>query len=194
MGYWQNLAHNFLARYGITPTPEDLAPLKSMTLLEAAALFLELYQLEGDPEALVTEMEGLIADNYRYDIPLKEGVAEYLERLSRTGVKMCIATATGEALAWSCLERLEVAKYFDFLLSGEVLQLSKKTPELYLMATKQLGSIPEDTAIFEDALFAAQTAKEAGFYTVAVWDNQKPSQWTALTELADLVITDWRTV
>ena len=43
------------------------------------------------------------------------------------------------------------------------------------------------------ALYAAETARQAGFYTIAVQDNSNQPHWKALTALADEVISDWRT-
>ena len=46
--------------------------------------------------------------------------------------------------------------------------------------------------MYEDALYAAETAKKAGFYTVAVGDDSNRSRWNALTALADEAIWDWQ--
>ena len=52
---------------------------------------------------------------------------------------------------------------------------------------------PEDIAVYEDALYAANTAKQAGFYTIAVRDDSNQPHWETLTALADEVILDWQT-
>ena len=58
-------------------------------------------------------------------------------------------------------------------------------------AAGRLGGTPEKTAVYEDAIFALQTAKNAGFYTVGVWDESGAEQWEALGALADSTIRDW---
>ena len=50
----------------------------------------------------------------------------------------------------------------------------------------------EEIAVFEDAPYAARTAREAGFYTVAVADAAFAGDWDALCALAHETITDWR--
>ena len=105
---------------------------------------------------------------------------------------MSVATATAEPLARACLERLGVAHYFDFILSCETVGKGKTQPDVYLEAARRMGSAPEDTAVFEDALYAAQTAKEAGFYTVGVPEAAYGQDWPALAALADETILDWR--
>src|SRR5699024_5440718 len=112
--------------------------------------------------------------------------------LKQQGAKLCVATATAEPLARACLERLGVAHYFDFILSCEAVGKGKTQPDVYLEAARRMGSSPGDTAVFEDALYAAQTAKEAGFYTVGVPEASYEQDWPALAALADETIMDWR--
>ena len=74
-------------------------------------------------------------------------------------------TRAGQA----AMERLGLWKYFSFALDcGEY--GPKTNPHIYLAGAEKLGSAPDCTLVFEDALHAARTAKEAGFVTVGVWD------------------------
>ena len=106
---------------------------------------------------------------------------------------MCVASATAEDLMDACLTRLGVARYFSFLLSCETVGAGKNRPDVYLEAAKRLGAPPEDIAVYEDALYAANTAKQAGFYTIAVRDDSNQPLWETLTALTDEVIFDWQT-
>ena len=135
----------------------------------------------------------MMDEHYRRDIPLKPGVAAYLEALHRRRVTMCVASATAEDLMDACLTRLGVAHYFSFLLSCETIGVGKSRPDVYFEAAKRLGAQPEDIAVFEDALYAANTAKQAGFYTIAIRDDSNQLHWESLTALADEVIFDWQT-
>jgi phosphoglycolate phosphatase-like HAD superfamily hydrolase len=47
---------------------------------------------------------------------------------------MCIATATDHDLAKAALERLEVAKYFEFILTCSEAGMGKDNPEFFLKA------------------------------------------------------------
>ena len=105
---------------------------------------------------------------------------------------MCVASATAEDLMEACLTRLGVAKYFSFLLSCETVGAGKNRPDVYWESAKRLGAKPAEIAVYEDALYAAETAKSAGFYTVAVRDDSNQLHWESLTALADEVILDWQ--
>ena len=194
MSYWRSLAVEFLKRKGIrTISPDILEEIKPMTMTESAARFIQEYGLSGTPEGLAAEMNAMMEEHYRRDIPLKAGVQAYLEMLHRKGAVMCVASATAEDLMDACLTRLGVAQYFSFLLSCETVGAGKKQPDVYLEAARRLGARPQDIAVFEDALYAAKTAKQSGFYTVAVPDDSNQPRWESLTALADEIISDWQT-
>lgn len=194
MVYWKRLATEFLESKGVQHIAQDiLERIKPMTMTESAALFIEEYGLSGTPESVAAEMNAMMDEHYRRDIPLKPGVQVYLDALHRRGVTMCVASATAEELMDACLTRLGVAQYFSFLLSCETVGAGKSRPDVYWEAAKRLGAQPEEIAVYEDALYAAETAKHAGFYTVAVRDDSNQLHWESLTDLADEALLDWQT-
>ena len=56
---------------------------------------------------------------------------------------------------------------------------------MYFAAARSLGSAPEHTIVFEDALHAARTAKEAGFLVAGVYDPSAEGDQEALREICD---------
>ena len=193
MTYWRNLASEFLQSKGIPEvSPAVSERIRPMTMTESAALFIEEYGLSGTAESVAAEMNAMMDEHYRRDIPLKPGAAAYLEALRRRGVTMCVASATEEDLMDACLTRLGVAHYFSFLLSCETVGTGKNRPDVYWESAKRLGAQPKEIAVFEDALYAANTAKQAGFYTIAVRDDSNQPHWETLSALADEVILDWK--
>ena len=89
MRYWKELGREYLASKGVTRDLTDiLERIKPMTMTESAALFRQEFGLPGTPCEIADEMNRMIEDHYRSDIPLKEGVREYLAALHRSGVRM----------------------------------------------------------------------------------------------------------
>ena len=191
MPYWKDLAREFLGKHGITPSPALLEQIKPMTMSESAALFQETFSLPGTPQGIAQEMNAMMEDHYRRDIPLKPGVKAYLDRLGQQGTTLCVASATAEPLMAACLTRLGVAHHFRFLLSCEEVQAGKDRPDVYFAAARRLGADPAQTAVYEDALYAARTAKAAGFYLVGVYDPSGQHHWDQLSALADETIPNW---
>lgn len=192
MAYWKQLGQEYLRGKGVTGDLEPILQLtKTMTMAESAALFIREFGLEGTPEDLQAEMDAVMDDHYRNDVPLKPGVRDYLQKLHERGVAMCVASATPEPLIRICLTRLGVAKDFQFLLSCDAVGKGKNSPDIFLEAARRLGAEPGETAVFEDALYAAETAKAAGFYTVGIYDDGSQHHWQQLRQTVDETIQDW---
>ena len=68
----------------------------------------------------------------------------------------------------------------------------KDRPDVFLEAARRLGAAPEDVAVYEDAIYAARTAKAAGFRVVGVYDDTSAASWAELNALCDATIRDWR--
>lgn len=186
MVYWKNLAAEFLSSKGVQNVSKDiLEKIKPMTMAESAALFIGEFALEGTPESIAEEMNRCMDEHYRRDIPLKQGVASYLQRLAQKGCTMCVASATAEPLMDACLTRLGIRSYFKFLLSCETIGVGKNRPDVYFEAARRLGCRPYEAAVYEDALYAAATAKEAGFHVVGIYDESAMAHWDKMQNIAD---------
>ena len=189
MSFWRNLTSEYLSSKGVAQVPEEiLRKIKPMTMSESAALFQEVFGLSGDVEA---EMNDMMDAHYRNDIPLKDGVRDYLEMLRGQGVRMCVASATAEHLMESCLSRLGIRDYFTFLLSCETVGAGKSSPLVYHESAKRLQANPDEIAVYEDALYAVQTAKNAGYYVIGVYDEGAAKNWETVRKIADEVIKNW---
>ena len=192
MSYWRNLAKEYLNLKGITEIPAAIIEqIKPMTMTESAALFIREFGLDGTPESVAEEMNELMNVHYYKDIPLKKGVDDYLKGLKDSGKTMCVASATAVPLMEACLERLGIRGYFSFLLSCETVGVGKSRPDVYFEAAKRLGAAPEEIAVYEDALYAARTAKEAGFYVIGVYDESSAAKWGEVKKISDEIIETW---
>ena len=195
MEWWKGLAEEFLRSQGVEKLPDSLlSQIKTMTIPESAALFIRIFGISGTVSSVAEEMNGLMDRHYREDISLKPGVKAYLRRLKEKGVRMCVASATSKELVEACLKRLGAADYFEAFLSCEDVGAGKTHPDIYLEAAQRMGAKPKDTAGYEDALYAAETAKKAGFYVIGVYDEgscRTKEERKRLGDLADEMIECW---
>lgn len=195
MEWWKGLAEEFLRSQGVEKLPDSLlSQIKTMTIPESAALFIRIFGISGTVSSVAEEMNALMDRHYREDISLKPGVKAYLRRLKEKGIRMCVASAASAKLAEDCLKRLGAADYFEEFLSCEDVGAGKTRPDIYLRAAAGMGAAPEDTAVYEDALYAAETAKKAGFYVIGVYDEgscRTKEERKRLGDLADEMIECW---
>ena len=192
MGYWHNLGREYLENNGVTEGIEEVMDkIYTMTMADTCALFKERFGIVASPEEMRKELDDMMEWHYLNDVPLKGDIAKYLEKLKGEGVRMCVASATPLPLIEKCLKRLEVIDCFEFLLSCETIGVGKTKPDIYLLAAEKFGINPEEAAVFEDAVYAATTSKNAGFYTVGVKDDSNFLAWGDIVEIVDETINDW---
>ena len=192
MIFWKNLASEYLSSKGVKSIPTDiLERIKPMTMSESAALFQKEFGLSGDPES---EMNAMMDAHYQNDSPLKPGARKYLQKLRSRGVRMCVASATAESLMEACLKRLGVRNYFEFLLSCESVGAGKSSPLVYRESARRLNAAPAEIAVYEDALYAVQTAKTAGYYVIGVYEDSASMNWQTIESIADEVVLNWEEI
>jgi beta-phosphoglucomutase-like phosphatase (HAD superfamily) len=122
------------------------------------------------------------------EIQLKPFAKHYLDLLKSHGIPCAVATATYRDMADSVLKKLGVFENFKCVLTCEEIGKPKTYPDIFLKAAERLGTAPEDTAVFEDALHCIETAKSAGFCTVGVFDAMASEDWDEITQICDRTV------
>ena len=84
---------------------------------------------------------------------------------------MCVATATEQKEATAVLKRLGVLDYFSEVLTTTIVGANKNSPLIYEKALELLGTPKDETYVFEDAVYAIETAKRACFKVIGIEDS-----------------------
>ena len=107
------------------------------------------------------------------------------------GARMCICSNTWSSQCRTVLTRLGIDEYFDFYIEARG-AMSKSSPAPFMEALHRLGGTePAGCAVCEDALYAAQTAHDAGFYLVGIQDTTSAADAPALRRICDQFLPDW---
>lgn len=188
MGMWENLGSIYLLKKGITPPVDLKEVIENKTLEEAAEYFITDLGLEGNIKGIVREILSLIEDKYRYELELKPGVKEFVLSEYEKGSRMCILTTSDRDLALAAMDRNGIGFCFKEVFTAETLGLSKRGPEIFLKTCELMGFKPEETTVYEDALYAIKAAKAAGCHVVAVYDHMNRNDWDEIKSTADVII------
>ena len=191
MEFWQNLGRQYLESKGKTPENNLEKIIESMTLKESASYFKTKYNLEEDVETIIKQVLDFIEDKYLNEIPLKKGVKEFLIKAHSEGYKMCILTTSEKSQAIGALKRTGVLDLFDAVYTDRDFDLSKKNPQIYIKTCEKMGESPSDTVVFEDALYAVESAKKAKCTVIGVYDEYSKCDWQNIKNIANSTI-DWR--
>lgn len=189
MPIWDDLGPNLLRANGIEPGPELRDKLRVVTVREGAVYCKEAYGLPQTVDEIVAAAEGQVEDFYFHQVQAKPGVQKFLSLLKMEGVWMYVATATDRRLAEAALKHAGIDRYFRGMLTCPEVGYGKNdSPEIYEMAMRRLRSTKKDTVVFEDALHAIQTAKNAGFRVCAVYDPSAEADQAEIQALSDYYI------
>ena len=190
MFIWDTIGEEYLRSLGKEPHEDLKETFMTLTLEEAAVYYREHYRVTLSVKEIVDGVNSMVEQTYRTKVTLKPGIAEYLAWLKENGVRMCVATVTDRYLVEETLERLGVRHYFSEIFTCAEVGFGKDKPVIYQKALEHLETEKRDTYVFEDMLFALNTAKTDGFPTVGVYDRHEVHQ-DELKELADYYIFDF---
>ena len=190
MHVWKGIKYNFFESIGIKLTKDDEEAFKGLFLRELFCLAIERFNLKYTYEELLSMLFEYIKGRYLNETEPKNDIIEFLDKLKSKGVKMGIATATGETALVAVLEKYGMLHYFTPIYSTYTVGASKTEPKVYDVVLNELGTEKETTWVFEDALYVAKTAKANGYNVVGIYDKSEPLQ-DELKEIVDIYIHDY---
>lgn len=191
MHVWAGIRDKYFDRMGIVLTPEDREVFKGVYLRESLILAKERFDLPWTLEELYIQFFQYIKERYLSEAEPKNDIIEFLEKLKRRGVKMGIATATGESALIAVLEKYGMREYFTSIYSIYTVNAPKtESSKVYDTVLEELGTDKDSTWVFEDALYAAKTAKKNGYNVVGIYDKSEPDA-AGLKELSDIYIYNY---
>jgi beta-phosphoglucomutase len=177
---WKRLADEM----GIEFTREDNEALRGIPRRESLLLILK--GREFSEEQLREMMDR--KNNYYLDFireitsrDLLPGSRELLEEIRAAGLKSALGSASRNAS--EVVERLGITGLLDAIADGHSVALQKPAPDLFLFAAAQLGLIPSECVVVEDAAAGIEAARAGGFRSVGLGPQERVA-W------ADLVLPD----
>lgn len=185
MYLWYELGGRYLRSINIEPERGLADMLAPLSLEESCVYLKDRYALEQSLGDIRDGIVRIIQDFYIDEVGLKVGVRDFLESMSLKNVPMVIATSGDRTLLNAALERNGIARYFEAVFTCSELNTTKREPTIYLACAEFLKLDPGNIAVFEDSLFALETAKAAGFITFGVEDDSNINDRENIIAVAD---------
>lgn len=173
---WDTVAADYLRSIGIVPKEGLRETIKTMSMNEAAEYLREDYSVTYSENEIALAVNHMIERRYFEEVSPKVDAKEFLADLQAQGVAICAATSTDEYLVKAALERNDMLKYFSKIFTCSQVGKGKTEPDIFDAALLHLGTPKEETIIFEDSLYAIETAKKAGYTVAAIYDRFEPDQ------------------
>ena len=193
MPIWKGIRYKFFDYIGLKLTEEDEQAFNGLYMRESLALAKERFALEESHEELLSMFFNYIKERYLAEAKPKNDIIEFLEKLRAKGVKMGIATATGEPALEAVLKKYGMLDYFSAIYSTYTVGASKTEPKVYDVVLEKIGTDKNTTWVFEDALYAAKTAKANGYNLVGIFDESEENT-DELKRIADFYIHNYKEI
>lgn len=191
MHVWDKVGTKYMASQGVEADETFEKAIRDMDMLQIVDYILKRYGIKRSKEEIRSGVNKIVEQEYLNTVLPKKGVPQLLEELKRRGVGMCVATATDLHLVEAALKRCELLDCFSEIFTCTAVGAGKESPLIYEKALSRLGTQKCDTLVFEDALYAIETAKTAGFRVAAVQEEASKLQESEIKSLADLYIEDY---
>lgn len=170
MWMWKQIDIEYLGRYGLELPPNLQKNIEGMSFRETAVYFKEHFQIPDSIEKMMNDWNEMAAHKYRYEIPLKKGVREFLNKCKGNNIPLGIATSNSVELLNHLFEAHELHNYFEAVVTGSDGLKGKPAPDMYLEVAKRLSVNPEKCLVFEDILPGILAGKRANMKVCAVED------------------------
>ncbi len=177
---WNEIDAAHLAHYGVAYAGEHKEHVigKSFTLSDG--FYKDFFGIQASVEEMVEQRTGVAMDFYAHQIPALPGAAATLGQLKALGLPIALATGSVSRLILPFLKRHDLEKYFDVVITGEMVKNGKPHPDIYLLAAAKVATAPQNCLVVEDALAGLQAGRAAGCKTVAIPD----ARWVDAAQFA----------
>jgi len=122
-------------------------------------------------EEILKERDIILFNLVRKKLKLLPGAKAFLDKIHKI-LKTALVTSSKQDYVNLVFQITNIKKYFDVVVTGEIVKHGKPDPECYLYAAKLLGISSSECVVFEDAPSGVLAGKNASMKVIAV-----PSQF-----------------
>ncbi|MHA1715085.1 MAG: HAD family hydrolase [Promethearchaeota archaeon] len=100
--------------------------------------------------------------------PLMPGLPDLILKANKLGLKLAVCSSTPLENVRLILERIQLLKYFDVLVTAEDVSIGKPHPESFLKAVEKLRVNKSEVFVIGDSVYDIESANNAGLKIIAV--------------------------
>lgn len=166
------MVHEMLT--GRVPSESLRNSVKGLNHYEAWKIICKEYKLKETPEEIIKRREEMMQSIYP-ELPLKEGVEEFLEELRERNIQYCItASCNKEHLFQKLLGHKDILNNAKIIVTNESDVQPKPSSDLFLKALRSLPGIsPVDVLVVDDSVKGIQAALNCNMHTLLISSSEK---------------------
>lgn len=157
---------DFLGKFGISGSEEEFQALLGPSIPEVVRYLQKKHHLPEDAGTLLQDYRGALTQSYVHDIQLFPHAREFLEDVKKRGLKLLLVTSAQSVVAHAVIDRLDISKFFDAVVTCDGLERSKPDPAIYKKALEIANVASHEAIAIEDTASGVQAAVEAGIFPI----------------------------
>jgi HAD superfamily hydrolase (TIGR01509 family) len=161
---WQAL----LDELGVPAPPEFWRLTIGRPSHEAVCVLLDRELPEPEARQLSRRKQQLYLSIATAGIPAVAGVTDFVADLVERGVPRAVATSARRSDVQQMLGGIGLLDRFGAVITAEQVTRGKPDPEVYLLAARALGAVPDQCVVFEDSLVGVHAASTAGMRVIGL--------------------------
>lgn len=190
MDTWAGIYTKLLDEHKID-YPDDIVKIITPLGNSGAAKYCISLGLNMSVEKIAEHNHNILSQRYGFEIPEKRNVTKTLKRLKNKGYSLNVLTASPHIYLDPCLERIGIFDLFDNVWSIDDFGHSKAETIIYEKAAQRLNTTVDRCVFADDNFIALKTAKEAGMFTLGVYDKSSDDLTEEIKSVSDKYITDF---
>lgn len=95
-----------------------------------------------------------------------DGLLEFLKLCREHRLKTAIVSSSDLSYIEDVVQRLKIADFFDLLISGQMIEHGKPSPDIYLLAQQRIKLPLDSLIVIEDSPAGIQAGTSAGIFTI----------------------------
>jgi HAD superfamily hydrolase (TIGR01509 family) len=176
--WWNQIDAKLLAEYGVDYHGEYHREVLGVSYRLAIEFYKKAFNLTAPIEEMMKRRGEIATEFFANKVEPFPGTNKVLEALLQMKLRLepplrlGLATSSVGASARPFLDRHQLTKYFDVIVTGDEVDRGKPAPDIYLRAAEKLNVAPGECLVVEDALSGIAAAKAANMRVVAVPDRR----------------------
>lgn len=187
MGAWNELEEDLFSQATIPFTNEEIDEVRSLPIQLGAQKFFE-HGIGESPEAILDVLDNALLSFYRESVLPLPNAVEFVRAAVDAGIVCTVVSSSPQRYIQAGLSRVGISDAFAKIISTEDVNLSKLDPRIYQHAMEVMGSTPQTTWGFDDALYAINAMKGIGIHTCGCYDHDETGTYEQLAEAAEVAI------
>jgi beta-phosphoglucomutase len=142
---------------------------------------------ERDVKIMVQEKEEKFRRKATGNIKPFPGAVRLLNAIKKGNFKLGLVSSTPKENIDLVLSELNLEGMFDCIVFGQEVSESKPSPQIYLLAARELEVTPNDCLVIEDSPLGVKAAKTAGMKCLAIANTRPRQKLQEADKVADSV-------